>query len=39
MLKAFTDVLDGSATWGNKDKEGLSRIINHDIRRQYDARQ
>ena len=27
-----------SATWGNKGKEGLSRIINQDIRRQYDAR-
>ena len=32
-------MVDGSATWGNKGKEGLSRIINHDIRRQYDARQ
>jgi hypothetical protein len=42
MLEAFTDMVwmvDGSATWGNKGKEGLSRIINHDIRRQYDARQ
>ena len=33
-------MVDGSAMWGNRDKgkEGLSRIINQDIRRQHDAR-